>query len=380
MVYPKYCFSTTEGTFRSDSLYAKELGIYIFYDEKKDIFIDKDNNIVDIKEMDLFPRTGVLQAKALVDSILKHGGKPLVTHDDYETTLNWPNYVKTNRKNVIMSGKEIIENPNYILELFGEDSVFFKTKNKNYSGIIEIEKLLNKDDSFYKAISAHLDDDFIISEVIDIVQDEYGPLEYRGFVVNGKLLNVSRVHDFLLCTVPENVVSKMQQTIEELDSTSFPKSFVVDVFVCRDDKENTFVDVLECNPIVASGTYLYNSVFDSTEDFLHKCPSASIPVEKIKYGYTSEYGFDVKNKPIPSICYQLPGGFAADILSFAFFDAPSNGMFLHIDSFSSLSLGNLGLTEVISSDSDFESEDHESSKEKVFRLLKEDAISDDNYE
>lgn len=382
MIYPKYCFSTTQGTFRSDSLYAKELGIYIFYDEEKDIFVDKDDNIIDIKGMDLFPRTGVLQAKTLVDSILKHGGKPLVTHDDYETTLNWPNYVKTKRKNVIMSGKEIIQNPNYILELFGEDRVFFKTKSKNYSGIIDIEKLLNKEESFYKAIQAHLDDDFIISEVIDIVHDEYGPLEYRGFVVNGKLLNVSRVHDFLLCQVPENVVSKMKSTIEELDSTSFPKSFVVDVFVCRDDNGNALVDVLECNPIIASGTYLYNSVFSATEDFIHECPSASIPVEKIKYGYTSEYGFDVKNKPIPSICYQLPGGFAADILSFAFFNSSSNGMFLHIDSTSSFFLNGLDIAGVISSDSDFESDIHanDSSNGKVFKLLKEDNISDDNLE
>ena len=139
MISPTYCFSTTQGTFRSDSLYAKELGIYIFYDEEKDIFVDRDNNIVDIRGMDLFPRTGVLQAKTLVDSILKHGGRSLVTHDDYEKTLNWPNFVKTSRNNIIMSGKEIIEKLNYILELFGEDKVFFKTKNKNFSGIIEVE-------------------------------------------------------------------------------------------------------------------------------------------------------------------------------------------------------------------------------------------------
>ena len=139
-----------------------------------------------------------------------------------------------------------------------------------------------------------------------------------------------------------------------------------------------FVDVLECNPIVASWTYLYNSVFSGTDDFIHECPSASIPIEKIKYGYTLEYGFDVKNKPIPSICYQLPGGFAADILSFAFLDASSNVMILHVDSTSSFFLKELYLAGVLSNDSDFESENQDSSKEKVFKFSKKDSINDDN--
>ena len=113
-------------------------------------------------------------------------------------------------------------------------------------------------------IEAHQDDDFIISDVVEIMRDGFGPLEYRGFVIDGELFNVSRVHDYLMERVPEEYINKMKNVIESVKDSEFPKTFVVDVFSYVDDKGNSCVDVLECNPLVASGTYLYNSVFSKT--------------------------------------------------------------------------------------------------------------------
>ena len=81
--------------------------------------------------------------------------------------------------------------------------------------------------------------------------------------------------------------------------------------------------------IIASGTYLYNSVFSTTDNLAHSCPSRSIPVEKKKYGDYQNFSFDAKGKMIPSICFKLPGGFAADILSFSIFGSSSIGKSLH---------------------------------------------------
>ena len=104
MEYPHYAFSAEFGSFVAEAKYAKELGKYLFYDEKKDIFLDKDGNIVDITGLDIFPRTGVLQADVLINAIYNHGGTSTwVKVDDGEKVMSWPDYIRTKRTNLIMS-------------------------------------------------------------------------------------------------------------------------------------------------------------------------------------------------------------------------------------------------------------------------------------
>lgn len=371
MRFPYYCYSTTKGSFYGESEYAKELGIYIFYDEKKDIFFDKDGNVVDVSGLELFPRTGVLQAEKLVEAIHRHGAKSVIKEDDYEKTLNWPKYVSTKRNNIVMSGREILDNPDKIIEKFGVDRVFFKTKNKNYSQVLDVETVVSREGNFYQALQAHEDEDFIISDVVEIVEDESGPLEYRGFVIDRELFTVSRVHDYLMGKVGKDVIEKMQEVIKETEDSDFPRSFVVDVFVCRDD-DGEYVDVLECNPIVASGTYLYNSVFERNSSLEHDDPVECIPVEKMKYGNSSAYSFEPRKWGCPSICYELPGGFAADLVSYAMFGTGSTGMYIHFDTLHNINpfnIGSVDLVKLIESDSELSEND---------LGVEENVISDDD--
>ena len=338
----KYCFSTTKGTFSGESMYAKDLGLYVFYDEKNDVFLNENDEVIDVCGMELFPRTGGLQAADLIDAIYRHGANSLVKVGDYEKSLDWPKYIHTSRNNVVMSGREILDNPQSIVDIFGIDRVFFKTKNKNYSQIIDVSKLLDKDGSFCKVIEAHQDDDFIISDVVEIMSDDFGPLEYRGFVIDGELFNVSRVHDYLMERVPEEYINKMKNVIESVKDSEFPKTFVVDVFSYVDDKGNSCVDVLECNPLVASGTYLYNSVFSKTSTLEHGDIVLDIPAEKMKYGPKDEYGVDVVSRGRASICYELPGGFAADVISFSMFGELSEGSYIHLETSHNVNPLNIG--------------------------------------
>ena len=66
-----YAFSSEFGSFVGESKFAKELDKYLFYDEDKDIFFDKDGNEVDVAGYNILPRTGVYQAEKLVDAIYK---------------------------------------------------------------------------------------------------------------------------------------------------------------------------------------------------------------------------------------------------------------------------------------------------------------------
>ncbi len=370
-----YCFSTEQGSFYGDAQYAKEIGKFIFYDEKKDEFTDKDGNIVDVMGMEILPRTGVLQATALIEALDRHGAKSIVKMGDYEQTLAWPKYIETKRRNVLMSGKEILDNMESIIEMFGPGEIFFKTKNKNYSQIIDIARLVDPNDALHQALMVHLNDDFIISDVVDIVRDKYGPLEYRGFVVDGELFNVSRISDFLMCGVPKDCIKRMKEVIEEAKKTGFQKTFVVDLFYYKDSSGNISLDVLECNPLIASGTYLYNSVFSKSCDLEHS-DVKKIPIEKMKYGRSNMYSEDIVVKSCPSICYELPGGFAADVVSYMMFGRASNGMFMHFDFSENVSPLNIGMISmddvgehVLSSDSDFGVQSDDDAETLVERQL-----------
>lgn len=356
-----YCYSIKRGLFDLEMDYAKEIGVYLFYDEKNDLFYDKDDNVIEIKGKKIFPRTGALEAQKLVEAVIKHGGLSLVGIDDYEKTLNWPNYLNTDRIKIILTGEQILANPKKIVDLFGKDSVFFKTKNKNYSQIISVEQFFEQEKPFIKALEEHKQDDFIISDVVEIAEDSKGLLEYRAFIVNGQIYNISRVHDFLLETIKEVIMEKLQEVINTLNKTDFPKSYVVDLYIGKNKLGKSIVDVLECNPIIASGTYLYNTVFKRSEDLLHQCPSKSLPEEKIKYGPVGEYGYDVKNKAVPSICYKLPGGFAADLMSFAMFGTKSSqGQIIHFETTKEINPINLDLNSIKILESDTPSLESES--------------------
>ena len=237
--------------------------------------------------------------------------------------------------------------------------MFFKTKFKNYSNIIDVIKFVDKEDNFNKALEVHREDDFIISDVVEIVKDDFGSLEYRAFVVNGEIYNISRIHDQLFCTIPDNVMKKLNSVVEKMAGTEFPKSYVVDLFVYQDSYDGQAVDVLEFNPIVASGTYLYNTVFERIADLNHSDPLNSIPTEIRKYGSLEECGYDVVSNTHRSICYNMPGGFAADIMSFNLLGTRSSGTsFFHIHTTSSDDVNLQGLTNLteISSDGDMTDE------------------------
>lgn len=338
-----YCYSIKKGLFEQEMEYAKFLNAYLFYDEEKDKFYDKYNNEVNINNRLIFPRTGALEAKNLIEAITKHNGNSLITIEEYEKTLNWPNYIKTSRKNILISGKKIIENPQYIIDIFGNNQIFFKTKFKNYSQIINIKDLLDQNSALIKTITIHQDEDFIISDVVEIIEDTHGPREYRAFVVNNEIINISRVNDYLLEQIDTNIINKLYEIVYNLQKSTFPNSYVIDIFEYKNTKGEIQIDILECNPIIASGTYLYNSVFEK-KDLEHKCPSISIPEEKIITRNTKEYSYEASNSLTPSIYYNLPGGFAKDLTSFHIFGTKSTeDMYFHIDApgFNLLSLSSI---------------------------------------
>ena len=327
-----YCYDIEGSLFDNEKEYARSIGVFLFYDKDKDAFLDKDGNVVDITDQECFIRTGVYDFPSLLDAVIRHNGRNITEKGQAEKVLNWPKYIETKRKATIYSGEEILTNLDEIISIYGSNRIFLKTKDKNYSGIVDVLDLASSGSILYQALQLHKDEDFIISDEVDVVKDDKGPFEWRIFVVNGKILNVSRTNDYLLEQVPDYVIDKALDVMNRLSETDFPSSFVLDLFMYTDLDNNQVFDVLECNPIESSGTYLYNSVFMDNYDIRHTCPSTSIPKEKLMYRDLPKLSYDAPYNGRASIVYQLPGHFAGDLASIALTGEASNFSYLHIDS------------------------------------------------
>lgn len=248
--------------------FSKINGNGILYDEVLKTFMDFEGNNIDIKNKVLFNRTGCAQLYKMNDEIVKQGGIPVVSNEETAKIESWPVYYHTERKSKIIKGHDLIDT-NTIKEietLYGKE-LFIKTKSKNFSGIIPIELLVDKKCAFYKTLLHHLDDDFIISRKVNIKEDEYGKKEYRCFIVNNEIYNISRFTTSVLHPIDIKVLEKAQEIVEKQKEV-FPGYYVLDLFEYQLDGED-YMDVVEFNPINSSGLYLYNSCLNKSNDILH---------------------------------------------------------------------------------------------------------------
>ena len=128
--------------------------------------------------------------------------------------------------------------------------------------------LLDRECAFYKALLYHLDDDFIISKKVNILEDEYGKKEYRCFVINNEVYNISRCTTSILHRIDSDILNEALRVIESLKGV-FPGYYVVDLMEYELDKKR-YIDVGEFNTISSSGLYLYNSCLKKSSDLLHQ--------------------------------------------------------------------------------------------------------------
>ena len=290
---------------------SKINGNGILYDGELKAFTDFSGNEFDIKGKVIFPRTGVVQIYEMNDEIIKQGGLPIISNEQVDIIEDWPKYCVTDRKLKVLSGNDLI-NPEIISELesiYGNE-IFIKTKNKNFNSVIPIKLLRDTECSFYKALTYHLEEDFIVSERVDIEEDEYGKKEYRCFVVNNQVYNISRFTVDVFHKIDDKVLEKAEEIVRSLTG-KFPNCYVLDLFEYKIDNVS-YVDVLEINPIHSSGLYLYNSAMEKSENLLHS------ELKKVSHEFLGRIdrcsleGEFINNR---DSLYNISGSFAGDLRS-----------------------------------------------------------------
>ena len=284
--------------------YALEHNCFIYYDEKTNVFKDYNDNIVEVNGIKVIPSSFVLQLPNMINALIKNGAIIPNTLEDINKVEEWYNYFETQRLILPFTGKDLKDPEflSYIYEVFSKNpEVFLKTKKKDFNGIIDLTELFDKDSDLRKAISYHEDEEFILSEKVEVNQDELGQEEYRAFIYKNRIMNISRITDSTYHHIPEDLIEYIYSILERRP-LSFPSTFVLDIFSYQH-----LYDILEMNPFEASGKYLYNSIFSFSEDLTHQ-NIEHIPEEKDK----SEVSYDIEENLIPSTLKRVQGTFAKD--------------------------------------------------------------------
>lgn len=302
-----YCFCPKipqKEEIEKEMLEAKKRGAFLYFDLDTGQFFDQSDNPVDVKGKKIWPVIGVFQLEKVIKALQDQGAIPLNTLEEINTIEEWYKYIEPKRPIISFQGKNLsnLAFLTYIHEMFANDTeIFLKTKAKDFNGIVDLSELFDETSDLRKAFAYHEEEEFLISPKVEIDQDEMGNQEYRAFIWNGKIMNISRIIDTTYHTIPKEVLEFILAFLRDLPP-DFPTTFVLDVFSYQG-----ILDVLELNPIEAAGKYLYNSIFACSKDLLHQ-EITQIPIEKDK----SSVSFEYNEHKTPSTTKDIPKTFAND--------------------------------------------------------------------
>jgi len=287
-------------TDEQDIAFAKSIGKALFLDINDGCIYYDENFTLQVPSLEgkkVLPRSCYFEP--MVEAIEHLGGTSLFTKEDDKKLDTWPNLIQPQfRELKITTLKESIEEIKE--QLKAKKKLFIKTVKKDISGIVSNINTFNDDmyqkvtgrtrpmyglrisqptydnnlvQSVYRLEHAIREDTPIMySDTIDICQEQGGarrPLEYRGFVVNGKMDDMSLKHGDKI-TIPNNVVDKAEQLIATMKGEDFPESYVIDIFKHLHDGEQV-LDLGEFNNISMSVRGAGNSLF--TNETCPRSPS-----------------------------------------------------------------------------------------------------------
>lgn len=284
--------------------YAISHNCFIYYDEENNIFKDYNDNIVDVKNQKVIPSSFIIQLPKLIEALQLNGAIIPNTLEEIQKVESWYEYFETQRLIVPFTANDLHDKEflNYLYEVFQKNpEVFLKTKKKDFNGIIDLCDLFDESSDLRKAFSYHEDEEFIISEKVEINEDEMGQEEYRIFIYKDRIMNISRITDTTYHQIPDELIEYVNRVIESRPN-NFPSTYVLDVFSYMN-----MYDILEINPFEASGKYLYNSIFSFSDDLKHQ-DIEKLPEEKD----SSEVSYTKEKNMFPSTLKKVNGTFAKD--------------------------------------------------------------------
>lgn len=290
-----YCFATENSSFPEYQLdsndnenvawiktkyleeidYAKKIGKLLIYSIDDDKFFHNGKE-VNIKEKTIFPRCFIFHVKKFLPKLEENEANSLVKFTDTLKIEEWPKYIQPLYRNAtVTTFSEFKKNYKYYLEKYKK--IFLKTCTKSFSSPIEfikeIELPINSkkipflciQPSNQKAAFSRIEsqDKIIVSSCIELVPDPENnkkSKEYRAFVLNGKLANISRSYLDESTKVPEQVKNIANYIVDEINTKKFIKNYSFDLFEIKFNNKHC-VDIVEFNSLESTGREIDNSIF-----------------------------------------------------------------------------------------------------------------------
>lgn len=241
--------------------YFSNKGRAIFFNPETREFTETDFTPVEksLVNYTIWPRVDIPNYWKLIYPLLERGWNPISKPYEYLSVERWmrtipPQFI--NRR-IIPTTKISLQ------ESF--DSIYSSIKNERGEFFV---KSIKKDWSYSGSLSwwydgpayslekGSGDDEVMLSEFIDIGEDEYDMLEWRCFVVDGLVLSISRYKDYESIPTPDKVSAYAREVVNHVAGKYLPKNFVLDVAQKRDGE----ICIIEFNDVCCSGRYVDNTV------------------------------------------------------------------------------------------------------------------------
>lgn len=198
-----------------------------------------------------------------IQLLLKFGAELIETQDDISQIENWHKLGITRRKIYELSISDLMKN--LPAELTSNDALFVKSKSKGFSAVINPKKLIQREQQvmdFLKNQNMNSNQILLLSKFIQMRTDSLGTRETRHVVLNNQLVNSSRLLHSLKHTVPKSHKNKAQEIVKQVEAVgTFPSNYILDLgeFTAEED---SYLDVVEFNPLSCSMCFVNNSIFE----------------------------------------------------------------------------------------------------------------------
>lgn len=275
--------------------YANKIGKLLLYDSVNECFINNCGIKQDISGMTVFLRTDYLHYGEMEKAIVAQGACAIETMEHRKKIQLWMQSYHPNRYISPVTYEQILYNTlssDLTMIMNQSNKIFIKSQVKGFSAIVQAKELTTSLSSISKKLSSMSRVgivDYVISEYIDIVVDEFGKLEVRFFILNGKIKNASRYFHSLSHNIPRKFWITAQKIVDFLSGVKdFPQNYVLDLAeIIYNNKR--YIDVVEFNPISTAMCYVQNSIFDEFDEAIFALHNVS--------GFGAEYCLDMVEHP-----------------------------------------------------------------------------------
>jgi len=252
--------------------YAKRLGALLIGSLKQQT-VCKESKPAVFGEEKVLLRCTCDHLEAGLHLLKQQGARLLETGEDVKRIEDWYTLGLTRRNiwevNLTQLPKVLSELPDFV------DNVFVKSKQKGFSAVIGTGRIKQQDSevvAFLEAQCEKYGERMLLSIFMPIKKDSLGVRESRHIIMDNQVTSSSRLVHSLSHTVPRshrNKAGELAWQIKELGI--FPANYVLDLgeFVDRDG--NSYLDIVEVNPLSCSMCYVNNSVFDAAVPEIIEC-------------------------------------------------------------------------------------------------------------